>query len=235
MDPDPGWFPDVSEPGRKRWWDGHRWTEHRRDMAASDDPPPPDPRDAVARTDATTEGWRAAQMPGGAPMPRVTTSGLAISSVVFGILWIFGVGSLIGLVLGLLALRRIRNARGLIGGRIIAWLGISISAATLMGTVLLLATFDQSVEGLKDGIVQKATDDQLRDAGAAMERAHDRVGTYPNQVEDLVEYGFRPASDVTFAVGRRTPTSWCLEALHTQADTVRHLVAGAEPAEGRCP
>ncbi len=234
MDPDPGWYPDVQRPGQKRWWDGARWTEHRRSADASDDPPPPDPRDAVPPSDATVDGWRASQMPGGAPMPRVTTSGLAIASVVFGLLWIFGIGSAIGIVLGAMALRRIRRARGLIGGRIIAWFGIAVSSATLVGTILVVANFDEVVEARKADLVELATDAELRRAADAMERLHEQEGAYASSIGSLAQVGYRPPDDVTLAVGRATTLAYCLEALHVDGDTVRHLVKDAEPASGRC-
>src|SRR4051794_12364447 len=26
----PGWYDDATGPGAQRWWDGYRWTDHRR-------------------------------------------------------------------------------------------------------------------------------------------------------------------------------------------------------------
>jgi len=45
-----------------------------------------------------------------APIVYSTTSGLAIASMVLGILWIYWIGSIVALVLGYLALREIRCA-----------------------------------------------------------------------------------------------------------------------------
>ncbi|GHJ38787.1 DUF2510 domain-containing protein [Streptomyces sp. TS71-3] len=33
MTPQPGWYPDPSEPATERWWDGAAWTDHRRPAA----------------------------------------------------------------------------------------------------------------------------------------------------------------------------------------------------------
>jgi hypothetical protein len=31
----PGWYPDPSQPGMQRWWDGSTWSEHVAPMAPS--------------------------------------------------------------------------------------------------------------------------------------------------------------------------------------------------------
>jgi hypothetical protein len=37
--PPAGWFPDPSDPGRQRWWDGTRWTEFSTDRQSSGSAP----------------------------------------------------------------------------------------------------------------------------------------------------------------------------------------------------
>jgi hypothetical protein len=36
-----GWYPDPADPGRTRWWDGTRWSEHTSPAATSAAPPVP--------------------------------------------------------------------------------------------------------------------------------------------------------------------------------------------------
>jgi hypothetical protein len=67
------------------------------------------------------------------------TSGLAIASLVLGIVWIFGLSSIVAIVLGLRAMRAIDASDGAVGGRGLAIAGIAIGIAGLASSGLLLA------------------------------------------------------------------------------------------------
>jgi prepilin-type processing-associated H-X9-DG protein len=62
----------------------------------------------------------------------VKTSGLAIASLVLGILGICGITALIGLILGIIALVKVKQSRGALGGGGIALAGIIVSAISLL-------------------------------------------------------------------------------------------------------
>jgi Domain of unknown function (DUF4190) len=64
------------------------------------------------------------------------TNGLAIASLVLGIVWVFWLGSLTGLVLGLVALKQIKERNE--GGRGIAIAGVVICAIGIAGFLLLV-------------------------------------------------------------------------------------------------
>lgn len=66
---------------------------------------------------------------------RQTTNGMAIASLVLGILWLYWIGSILALVFGYVAKRQIDDSRGLQGGRgmavagiVLGWIGIGILA-----------------------------------------------------------------------------------------------------------
>lgn len=65
----------------------------------------------------------------GQPSPPAKTSGLAITSLVLGIL---ACTSPIGLILGFIALKKINNSQGRIGGRGVALAGVIVSASMLV-------------------------------------------------------------------------------------------------------
>jgi hypothetical protein len=67
------------------------------------------------------------------PWRHPEISGLAVASMIFGILWIFWLGSLVAVILGHVALRRIRQAQGRLTGK-----GHAI-AGLLLGYLGLLA------------------------------------------------------------------------------------------------
>jgi hypothetical protein len=78
--------------------------------------------------------WSQPPAPGFVPVTR--TNGLAIASLVLGILWLFWLGSLVGLVLGLVALKQIKNRNQ--GGRGIAIAGVVLSVLWLLGFVVAI-------------------------------------------------------------------------------------------------
>lgn len=87
--------------------------------------------------------------PGAGPVPAKTgTNGLAIAAFVLSILWICAVGSLLGLILGIIALSQIkksgRGGKGLaIAAIIIGALGLAITAVT---TVIVVSQKDKIVK-----------------------------------------------------------------------------------------
>jgi uncharacterized protein DUF4190 len=68
--------------------------------------------------------------------PDDETNGLAIASVIIGIFWLFGLGSMAAIALGYRSLRQIRDAGG--SGRTLAIAGIAIGLAGLAGSALLI-------------------------------------------------------------------------------------------------
>jgi hypothetical protein len=76
--------------------------------------------------------WSPPQVAGFVPVTR--TNGLAIASLVLGVLWLFWLGSLVGLILGLVALKQIKQRKQ--GGRGIAIAGVVLSVLWLVGLVV---------------------------------------------------------------------------------------------------
>lgn len=82
-----------------------------------------------------------------APPPMITTNGMAIASLVLGIVWIYWIGSILALVFGYVALRQIRDANGwqqgrgmAIAGIVLGWIGVG--TLTLL-IVLAIAASDE--------------------------------------------------------------------------------------------
>jgi hypothetical protein len=74
-----------------------------------------------------------------APRPHVTTNGLAIASLVLGIVWIYWIGSILALVFGYVALRQIRQSNGwqqgsgmAIAGIVLGWIGVGFLALVVL-------------------------------------------------------------------------------------------------------
>ena len=87
-----------------------------------------------------------------APAPAPKTSGLAIASLVLGIAGpcTVGLGSIIGLILGIVGLVKIGKSAGAKGGQGLAIAGIVVSAASLVVLPLLVAILLPAVFGALD-------------------------------------------------------------------------------------
>jgi len=77
-------------------------------------------------------GFGGDAFPATASPPYVRTNGLAIASMVLGILWLYWIGSILALILGYLALREIRQTPGTFEGKgmatagvILGWVGVA--------------------------------------------------------------------------------------------------------------
>jgi len=67
------------------------------------------------------------------------TNGLAIASLFLSILWLFGIGSIAGIVLGCVGLGQIRDSGGREGGRAIALAGVVVGIIGLASLAVLIA------------------------------------------------------------------------------------------------
>jgi hypothetical protein len=86
-------------------------------------------------------GAKAASRSNGAPggEEAAETNGLAIASLFVGIIWLFGVGSLVAIALGYLGLKQIEASAGHQSGRAIAIAGIVIGVIGLASLGILVA------------------------------------------------------------------------------------------------
>lgn len=82
---------------------------------------------------------------GGIPATQTTgrTNGLAIASFVLGLVWLYGLGSILAIVFGHISRKRINESRGLEKGRGLATAGLVLGYLGVVGLVLvILLIFD---------------------------------------------------------------------------------------------
>jgi Domain of unknown function (DUF4190) len=86
--------------------------------------------------------------------PGRGTSGLAIASLVLGIVWVFWIGSILAVIFGHIALSRIKASRGMIEGKglaiaglVLGYLGIATLVLWIIFFVFLGAATQGPVEG----------------------------------------------------------------------------------------
>lgn len=120
--PGPGWYDDPDVPGGKRFYDGNSWTDQRT-------PPPPVPVMAQA------------------PVQQSKTSGMAIASLVLGLVWIYGIGSILAIVFGFIAKKNIRESNGYETGGGMATAGIVLGIVGVAVVLLIIIAAASSDSG----------------------------------------------------------------------------------------
>ena len=124
--------PTPNEPPGPGWWLASDGRYYPPEQAPANQGPPPPVFTAYA--------------PYGAPAVQATTNGLAIASMVLGILWLYWIGSILALVFGYIAKGQIdrsagrQTGRGMaIAGIVLGWIGV---AALVLFVVMAIALRD---------------------------------------------------------------------------------------------
>lgn len=179
-----------------------------------------------------------------------------LGALVVGLPFTLGVGSvvggLVGLVLGVVALRRVRAGTG--GGRTYAWWGVALSAvSSVAGVLVFMATADEAVDafeqGWEDGAAAAAddggtvADDQARyDAGweAGYDEGYEDgyLGArYPAPAPGAEGSEVDPADVAERAFGEQGPVGvygvTVLDVSLDADDVVQPAFPGNVPPEGR--
>src|SRR3954447_17900098 len=108
------WRVDPFGRHEHRYWDGAQWTEHVADLGrTATDPvpasdgamPPPPPVSPGVPTFAQTPATGATVY-----VVQSRNNGLAIASMVLGIVWLYWVGSILAVIFGHIALSQIKKS-----------------------------------------------------------------------------------------------------------------------------
>ena len=120
--------------GGPGWWQASDGKWYRPEQHPDYRPPPPLP--------PPPPGWGPSGYPQhpqyGSGPPAYGTNGLAIASVVAGVVWFLGAGSILALVFGYAARKQIRASGGLQGGNGLAIAGIVLGWVGVAGVVLFI-------------------------------------------------------------------------------------------------
>lgn len=110
--------------------------------AAPPPPPPPPPHFATGRPSSVSVGPTAAYSApptgyGGPVLPSSKVSGLAVASLVLGIFWVCGLGSILAAVFGIVSIRQINQSDGRLRGKGLAIAGLVLG---ILGVLFVAAS-----------------------------------------------------------------------------------------------
>src|SRR4051812_26278198 len=145
------WQPDPWGRFQLRYWDTNGWTSHVSTNGQQTEDPVSGAPPAFAPAPAAgyQPQWYPAQPYGysTAMSMRQTTNGMAVASLVLGILWMYWLGSILALVFGYIGKRQIdrsngqQTGRGLaVAGIVLGWVGVAVLCVFMAAGFLAAAT-----------------------------------------------------------------------------------------------
>jgi Domain of unknown function (DUF4190)/Protein of unknown function (DUF2510) len=76
--------------------------------------------------------------PAGPPPPMPKTSGMAIASLVLGIVWVYGITSILAIIFAVIAKRNIRESNGWVTGGGMATAGLVLGIIGVVATIAII-------------------------------------------------------------------------------------------------
>ena len=177
------------------------------------------------------------------PAPAVgaptDTNGKAVASLIFGLLWIFGLGSFVAVVLGHMATREIDRSQGRQGGRgiavaglILGWLGLASTLAFILLTLGLFAATESVVDTRLDDETRGRLASDLKNAATAEESYRTLHPRYTRFIGELEQEGLR-VSFATLTVVEATKDSYCIEG-EAGGEVMHYSSEVGMPEDGGC-
>jgi hypothetical protein len=182
--------PPQYSPDGRWWWTGTEW------VPASTGPP--------------VAGF-------GGPLRR-STNGLAIASLVLGILWMAGLGAVLALIFGLVALKQIKQSGQTQSGHGIALAGTILGGVGTLGAIALWTAVAVDGHSLVQQGQTAIVKVELRQAGNAEDQYRQSKGRYAESIDGLSSYGFAQPPFGTVQVLSATDTSYCLSGVVGNTD-----------------
>jgi len=185
--------PPQYSPDGQWWWDGTQWVPAA--QAPQQQPQAPVP-----------PAYPQQQLPPYQVVPPQKSDGKAIGSLIASVLWVCGIGSVVGVVLGHLsrgqARRQGRPPAGLaMAGLVLGYLGLVVT----IGVVVAVVAFS-------DPILHSAKRDaELQSASDAQRSFHRATGRYSTSLDELRPYGYRDYDGkVDVTVIEANETDYCM-------------------------
>jgi Domain of unknown function (DUF4190) len=176
-----------------------------------------------------------------APPAVQTTNTMAVASLILGVLWFAGLGSILAIVFGARAKSEIAASRGAQGGEGLATAGIVLG---ILGLVVPLFALFAVCAGSTDlgggrvssldraGFVLDVTS-ELESAAAAEESFYEEDGTYTG---DLGQIRHDEYVGVTLTIVSADESGFCLEGTHDDLNSTWHITEDMRRAtRGSCP